>query len=148
MSEVQQNGNPSEEYSDVSENMRHYGNLRFAQLTLFMTATAAAIAALTTLNPPLVGWRQVAVALVGLVVSLVFSIIEERSTDMWHHYRRRAEKLEQVLGFKQYSTRKGARFISATNAVRLLHWGSAAAWAVVAALLLLVPRVFAASGGS
>lgn len=134
MTTVSKQGDPSVEYSDVAENMRHYANLRFVQMTLFFTYSAGAFAVVATVTPPIGATLRLVVMAVSVVVSVAFSIIEERSSDHWHHFRRRAKVLEAQLGYEQYSSRPTRKLVSATNAVRLLHWGSALGWAAALAI--------------
>ena len=45
-------GDPKDEYKDLSDNMRNYVNVRFAQLTLFVAITAALVTIAFTSEPP------------------------------------------------------------------------------------------------
>ena len=117
------NGNLNEEYADLSDNMRHYGNMRFAQLTLYFALTAGLVTALFTVDPPLSDSLRLALKIIGVIASAAFSVMEERAADYWHYFRRRAVKIEKLLGYKQYTDRPAARFFSATNAVRVMVWG-------------------------
>ena len=118
----------SEEYKDLSENMRHYANMRFAQLTLYFAVTAGLVTALFTVNPSLDHRIRFVLKIVGIVLSAAFGVMEERAADYWHHFCRRAVEIEKLLGYKQYTKRPAAKLFSATNATRVMIWGAMLAW--------------------
>ena len=123
-------GDPKDEYKDVGDNMRQYGNMRFAQLTLFIAVTAGLLSVLFRSDPPLLSLVRYILKIGGLIITFVFLIMEERSTSYWNHYKKRAVELEKQLGYKQYLTRPAGGFISATNAVRLLFLFMFLFWAI------------------
>lgn len=111
---------PKAEYLDASQNMRQFGNIRFAQLTLFVGVTAGMLTALS--RPGLVssGAARIVLKLAGGLSALVFWMMDERAMQYWHHCRRRAVELEKSLGYRQYTDAPAGRLVSATNALRLL----------------------------
>jgi len=115
-----------DEYKDLSENMRDYGNKRFALMTLFVALTAGLLSAIFTQDPPLSSQVKSALKVVGFVTSIVFWIMEERAADYWHHFRRRAVELEEVLGYKQYQERPKPYIMKCTiswmEKKRLTRW--------------------------
>ncbi len=121
------NGDPKEEYKELSDNMRHYANMCFAQLTLYFALTAGLVTAVFTADPALPPGLRLALKIIG-VGAMAFGVMEERAADYWHYYRKRASELEAVLGYKQYSNRPTAKLFTATNASRLLVWGGAPLW--------------------
>ena len=123
-----QTGDTQQEYQVLNENMRHYGNMRFSQLTLYFAFTAALVAAVFTVDPPLTSSVRATLKLVGMVGSIAFGIMEERAADYWHHFCRRAASLERTLGYEQHAKRPTKTLLSATNAARLLPWGGALLW--------------------
>ena len=147
-------GSPMDEYKDLSENMRDYGNRRFALMTLFIALTAGLLSIDFAQDPPLSSQVRCALKLVGSITSIVFWIMEERAADYWHHFRRRAVELEEVLGYKQYQERpepyimkcvkswmekkrltrwiyhSATSLVTATNAVRAFYGFWIIAWAV------------------
>ena len=127
-----ENGNPSEEYNELSDNMRHYANMRFAQLTLYFALTAGLITALFTVAPPLSDNLRLVLKIIGALASAAFGVMEERAADYWHHFCRRAVEIEKSLGYKQYTDRPTAKLFSATNAVRVMVWGGIPLWLLVA----------------
>jgi len=125
--------NPSEEYKDVSDNMRHYANMRFAQMTLYFAVTAGLVTALFTVNPPLDDHRlRLALKIIGVLASAAFGVMEERAADYWHHFRRRAVAIEELLSYEQYTNRPAAKLFSATNAARVMVWGGVPLWLLAA----------------
>ena len=120
-----------EEYRQVNENLRFYGNLRFAQLTLFFVATGALLAALDGSIAVVPVLTSPVLAVGGLILVLVFAILEQSAVKYWCHYRERAIHLEQRLGLDQYSKRPRGSFLNATNAVRLLFLSASALWMTV-----------------
>jgi hypothetical protein len=125
-----------EEYKDVSTNLRQYASLRFAQLTLFVATNGALFAlGLKPLTEVYSGQRN-AIRAMGIAVTAVFWILEERSTSHWENYVDRAKDLENALGFQQYQLRPEAYKlfgierlrINATNGIRLFLTASFVFW--------------------
>ncbi len=108
--------------------MRHYANMRFAQLTLYFALTAGLMSSVFMADPALPAPLRQVLKLLGAVAGCAFGLMEERAADYWHHFRKRAEALEKTLGYAQYSNRPEAKVLSATNATRLLIWGSVLLW--------------------
>ena len=112
------NHDAADEYMDLSANMRHYANMRFAQLTLYFAFTAGLVTVVFTVDPPLDGGLRLGLKIIVVAGALAFGVMEERAADYWHHFRKRAVELEKSLGFKQYSDRPAAKVFTATNAAR------------------------------
>jgi hypothetical protein len=123
-------GDPKDEYRDLSDNMRQYGNLRFAQLTLFIASTAALLNATLTPGLPFTTELRFLLKIGGVITAIVFWVMEERAADYWHHFRRRAVELEKQLGYQQYTTRPARTFITATNAARLFYASLLVFWVI------------------
>lgn len=108
------------EYTTLLENMRHYHNHRFKQLTLWSAITA--VLATTAYGKNAISEMfLVIVKLLGIVVSLSFYIMDLRVVDHWRHFYRRAIQLESFFGFEQFATRPKRRLLSSTNATRFLY---------------------------
>lgn len=127
-----------DEYRDLSENMRFYGNMRFAQLTLFFVATGALLNAVASHNfrwplQPLVG-------LGGLIIVVAFAVLEHASVRYWLHHRMRAVEIEEALDFWQYRNRPHKSVFNGTNAVRLLFYATAAMWLAYGITAVLAER--------
>ncbi|WP_162085244.1 hypothetical protein [Sulfuriferula nivalis] len=117
-----------EEYKEVGANLRQYGNMRFAQLTLFVAVTGGLLAANFSKDIGLSACQKLAVAFFGLLISMAFWVMEERSTDWWNRYYKRAEQIELELGMHQYLHRKNRSILSATFAVRAVFAVVVMAW--------------------
>jgi hypothetical protein len=82
-------GDPVEEYKDISEHIRFYGNMRFGTLTIFVALTGGLIALVfgkDSLSPPLTpfpdSWifsPRFALKLSGLLIASAFWVMEERT---------------------------------------------------------------------
>jgi len=124
------NGSPEEEYKELNNNLRFYGNMRFAQLTLFSAVTAALLTFIFKLDPPLDEPIKTALKIGGLISTFVFWVMEERSTGYALYFKKRIDELEKLLGYRQWQGRRmGTEAIfSATNAVRFLYFSVAVLW--------------------
>lgn len=122
---------PVNEYLEAGRNMRQFGNIRFAQLTLFVTMTAVILAAVLQTSPAVSDSARLLLKFTGLLVVVVFWLMDQRAMDYWHHYRHRAIELEAALGYEQYTSCPAHALLSATNAVRLLYLGICAMWSVL-----------------
>lgn len=110
------------EYKDASDNLRHFGNMRFANLTLLLAFTGGLLSVFTngSTSPNSRAANMLKVA--GAVLAFCVFVMEWRTTAWWAGCHRRVVNLEQTLGCKQYT---GARppkvFLSQTNAVRAIY---------------------------
>jgi phosphatidylserine synthase len=93
------------EYKTLSENIRWWSNLRFAQLTLFVVVMAALFGTVNSTSSPVSGLVRIGLKIGGLCMSLVFMYLEFRANEYWNHFIAQAADIERHLGFKQYSTR-------------------------------------------
>lgn len=66
---------------------------------------------------------------VGLTAAM-FWIMEERAADYWHHFRRRAIELKDLLGYRLYKNRPTRRLLTATNASRAIYGGVIVFWII------------------
>jgi len=101
------------EYKDVSNNMRHYGNITFATITVLVTITTGLLIAFFTFDssqPYFVHWIRCIIPYAGMLTAIVFGVILGSAIFVWNHLIERAADLEKVLDYKQYSTIKNSRF--------------------------------------
>jgi len=112
-----------DEYKEINNNVRFYGNMRFAQLTLFSAITAALLTIIFKTQPVLTESVKRILEIGGLISTVVLWVMEERSTGYATKFIHRLQELEKPLGFNQWSGRKvGTKAgLSATNAVRILY---------------------------
>lgn len=123
-------GDPKEEYKDLSDNMRHYANMRFAQLTIFVALTGGLIIVLFSKDAPDSPLAKAILKVAGIFIAAMFWIMEERAADYWHHFRKRAVELEDLLGYRQYKDRPTRRLLTATDASRAIYAGAIVFWII------------------
>jgi len=121
-------GNPADEYKDLSDNLRNYANMRFAQLTLFFALTAGLMSILFTQDPPLCDSLRLCLKVVGAITAAAFGVMHERVVDHWFDFEDRAKALEAQLGYRQYTDRRRKKVFTVTNSVRVLVWGAVPIW--------------------
>ena len=125
-----------DEYLDASSNARQFNVLRFAELTIFITATGALMAgSFSRAAAPTTPEAGLALKLAGIIVTAVFWIVQERTMLYWRHFVARAAELEGELGYRQYSTRPKEGPMGGHRAVRLLFLLTGFFW-VAAAILI------------
>lgn len=114
------------EYTQLCENMRHYGNQRFAILTFFISSNALIFSKF------LDGNENILLIIAGLTTTIVFWIVENRAADFYAHFRNRAKVLENDLRFEQFSGEMKRPYlrISATKATSYLYYLVGLYWLV------------------
>lgn len=120
-------GNPQKEYEDISNNLRHYGNLQFTQLTVFVVINLAMINLMfggtNTSHLP-----RIILEVMGLSLSTLFFVMNNRVTAHWSTYSKRAMELEKILGYRQYTNRPPSGKFSNRNAVSGVYMLLASLW--------------------
>ncbi len=119
-----------DEYLDASDNIRHWNTLRFAELTIYIALTGALLNAITGSSPPLPPLVGASAKIAGLVVTILFFVLQERTMLYWYSFVHRAAELEKELGFQQYSSRPLAGLITGRNAVRVFFLIMVLLWVV------------------
>jgi len=123
-------GDPKDEYLEVGQNMRQFGNVRFSQMTLFFALTAGLLASLFQ-NQTLSEFAKLSLKIGGTIFTVLFWIMDVRAMVYWNHFRERGIELEKTLGFKQYTKSPATKkYFSATNAIRLLYWVILVYWVI------------------
>lgn len=125
-----------EEYKEIGANLRQYGNMRFAQLTLFVAVTGGLLAAIFSKDSSLSQCQRLGAEMLGLFLTVAFWVMEEKSTSWWNQYYQRAVHVEAELGMAQYSARAPMTIVSATYAVRFLFAITVTIWVSLLASLL------------
>jgi len=115
-------GNPLEEYKELCNNMRHYGNMRFGQLTIFV-ALMGALFAFVSRNGTMCQQTTTLLQVATVVMGAAFWVMEERGADYWHHFKYKARQIEKRLGYEQHkeSPPEAIPEFTATNAARVLY---------------------------
>lgn len=85
-------GDPQKEYEDISNNLRHYGNLQFSQLTVFVVINLAMLnLVFGGTNPPHL--PKIILEIMGLSLSVLFLVMTTRITAHWSTYSKRAMRI-------------------------------------------------------
>lgn len=115
------------EYDQLAQTARHYSNLRFAMLTVFL----ALVGVLVSFDSSAIDqFRFYSIRIGGLISTLVFWMFEYRLEVYMAHFERRFEHLERKLGYNVYTGRKegGIRLIRTPFAVRILFLAVTIFW--------------------
>ena len=119
------------EYSEVCQNFRHYSALRFAMMTVFF----ATVGGLATVAFPdkqaSFGFLNTAARIGGLTITLTFFLLEVILEGYLRHYAGVAMKLEQSLGYSQFSTRPRFRGLRTKHATWTIYALLAVFWAYI-----------------
>jgi hypothetical protein len=111
-------GDPRDEYLDVSNNIRHFGTTRFAELTIYIALIAGMLNVTFGRFTPITPEVSIGLKITGLLITILFWTLQERTMKYWYAFMDRAVELEKELGFKQYSARPRPGIITGHNAVR------------------------------
>ena len=132
-------GNALDEYKHLGEDLRHYGILRLARLTLLLGTTGAIVTALAseTVRAHPIPFALLKVG--GLVVALTFAVMDYRSGAQWMRLQQRSNMLAEVLGFETRPTAHVWNPLASTGASRVLHAFLVCGW-IFALLLPLFKR--------
>ena len=120
-----------EEYKEIGANLRQYGNMRFAQLTLLVAVSGGLLAAVFSKDVGLSIYQKWAVEFFGLLITVAFWVMEKSATNWWNHYYNCALLLELKLGMCKYSLQKPKTLFSATDAVQTVFYLLALVWLVL-----------------
>jgi len=107
-----------DEYKDLSKNMRHYGNIEFAAITVLVTITTGLLIAFFTFDSSQSNLihciRFILIPIAGMFTAIVFGVILRSAIYVWDLLFNRAVKLEESeendLEYKQYSNIKNSKF--------------------------------------
>jgi hypothetical protein len=72
-----------DEYLYVSDNRRHWNTLRFAKLTIYIALTGALLNAIMGKSPPLPLLVSAPAKIAGLVLTILFFVLQERTMLYW-----------------------------------------------------------------
>jgi hypothetical protein len=121
------------EYSEACTNMRFYGNLQFAVLTVFLALLVGIVAfsfglvinvpVSETITSSIPASLNTLSKIGGIVATFIFWTLEERLISYWYHNKRRAIELEKELGYNLHLRRPKPLlgFLNTTFAMRLLY---------------------------
>jgi hypothetical protein len=121
-------GSPQDEYTQASENIRHFQTTRFTLLTVFIAISAGLLTVLSSAQSTSPGHLPLILKIAGLATTLLFWLLQERTMLYWYHFVHRAAELESVLGYKLYSVRPNAGIFTSNIAIRLFFLVIALFW--------------------
>lgn len=110
-----------DEYIDLSNNLRHWNTLRFAELTIFIALAGGLLNVLYIGKADQIAEVSLLLKAAGILVSALFFLLHERTMAWWQAFRRRAIEVEKELGFRQYTDTPKASVFTSTNAVRAFY---------------------------
>jgi hypothetical protein len=129
-----------EEYKEIGANLRHYSNLRFANLTLYTAISGALLSvAYESLSEAGKGLGVGALAIFGILAGILLWVNESRIQAYWYAFLGRGREIEIELGSKQYTQAPKKSLISSRNAARSYF---------VLVSILWIAIVFASPGGT
>ena len=115
-------GEIKDEYLDIGKNIRHWQQMRFTAMTVFIAVTAGLLAASFHWKSNLTTVASISIRLMGILSVIIFWIQDERIMQYWESYVARAKLIEKELEFQQYSTTPPRnKLITSENAIRLLY---------------------------
>lgn len=91
-----------DEYKEAGDNWRHCAEVRLKQIVIYLSASTVVAAAALTDKITSDDTIKTALSIVGIAVTVVFAVLDERVSYYRRAYLRRLEELEEKLGFWQY----------------------------------------------
>jgi hypothetical protein len=131
-----------DEYKEIGINWRYWGEVRFKQLTVFLSATGVLGAAtLSTFSNiarqdgrAIIGWM---LAILGVVITVLFFFLEERATYYRRAYMSCAKAIEARTGLSQYHRAYNPISVRSDEVMRFFFATFAALWVAYSALTVL-----------
>jgi hypothetical protein len=106
------------EFEEIARSIRHWENMRWATMTVFMAAMGAAIS--TTLLPNKINFSQLMLRLGSLMLAFIFWVQDERIVAYRNAFMERARQFEKENSITVYSVTPPTSLFSGGNAVRVL----------------------------
>lgn len=125
------NNRDKEEYSEIMEYMRFYGNVRFATLTVFAALTGGILTFIFKGDSNLTPLLQFVFKIIGIFGTCTFWVAEVSAVILWLHFTVRAVALEKRLSYQIFSTMRGAPrfwFMPTTYSVSFLYFSVLVFW--------------------
>lgn len=116
-----------EEWKEIRETLRYFGNKRFAQLTVFIAASGFMLDAFLGRTD---ATTRLALSVVGVILAALFLVMELSSVAYWNRFADRGKEIERATGSLELMTsyRPQERILSATNATYALYGGVILLW--------------------
>ena len=116
------NNNLIEEYKECNSNLRHYSNMRFAELTLFFAINAGLLSVLSDNQSSLDQLIEFLLRVLGILISILFAVMNDRRVALWVSLKERAVEIENQLELEQYQKRPKAKFLSNRNMAKAIYY--------------------------
>lgn len=84
-----------EEWKEIRSSVKYFGNMRFAQLTVYMAASGFLFKQALALEYSL---YQLLVSVIGISLSAIFALLEKRHKEYWDSFIERGSDIEKELG--------------------------------------------------
>lgn len=130
-----------EEWKAISSALQTFGAKRFAQLTVFIAATAGLVTVLTSERSANLGNIAGVLRIGGVFLAVMFGIMEYSTKEYWKAYEERARKIEgeilpELKLMREVNTMKSRklkrwewrRYISATVATFAIYFVVGMVW--------------------
>jgi len=109
-----------EQYKEANTLVRHYSNLRFANLTVFLAITFGLLTVVC--NKEAFHFLKVGSAIAGVIVAILFWATESGINTYINHFQAYAKRLEEQLSFDMWDKLLSHKiFAKATTAMRILY---------------------------
>src|SRR5262249_35100766 len=90
------------EYAEIGENLRHYANLQFAQLSIYVAVAGAIIAAVISESARDLFLFRWVICGAGALLGIPFLLMSLRVSRYWDKHVKRAREIEEQLGMSSY----------------------------------------------
>jgi len=109
-----------EHYKEANTLARHYSNLRFANLTVFLAITFGLLTVVSSKDA--LNWLKLGSTITGVIVAILFFTTESGINAYINHFQATAKKIEGQLDFEMWQTLLPQKsFVKATTAMRILY---------------------------
>jgi hypothetical protein len=113
--------NKDREYSELASNIRHWEQMRWVCMTVFVALMFVAAGALFSVDFRLDHFELRLVQVGALLMVTIFWVQDERIVAYWDSARTRAREVEKELGIEVFSRAPKRGLFSAGTAVRCLY---------------------------
>ena len=127
-----------DEWKEVRESLRYFGNKRFNQLTVFIAGTGLALNVfIDKIDKLTTGTRRIIPAF-GIMLCILFVILEFSAKKYWKQFERRGKEIERL--FKQlffnlmhYRLKWNGlmKILTGTSATYLIYWATLILWVLL-----------------
>jgi len=119
------------EHHSIAESIRHWERLRWVSITVFLVISGGAFQGYSTWDGGMPPIFRTFLAGLGLMITFIFWIQDERIVAYWKSFMERAREIEEDLEIKVFGVTPKRGLFSAGTAVRLLYLLFFATWAAL-----------------